>query len=65
MTEERYTFPHTEAGVLLAFEQTLSLRAGGFRTRVLEHAIRGFPVVTLIAQPPARASRTERGCNVR
>ena len=58
---ERFTFPMTEAGLTLALELTLSLRAAGHRTRTAERLIKGFAVVTVIMTPRTRPTRSERG----
>jgi hypothetical protein len=62
---EHFTFPTTEAGLTLALELTLSLRAAGHRTRTAERLIKGFAVVTVIMTPRTRPTRSERGCSGR
>jgi hypothetical protein len=55
------TLPPTGSGLLLAISTTLALRRAGYKTRLAEREISGFPVISIVATPPARLSRTERG----
>jgi hypothetical protein len=55
------TLPATVAGLELALSQTLMLRRTGHKTRLVERTISGFPVLTVVATPPRRPTRRERG----
>lgn len=61
---ERYTFADSETGLEHAFSLTLSLRAFGFRTRLVTREYKGFTLHTVVATPPRRATRRERGCSL-
>ena len=61
---EHYTFADSVAGLARAFSTTLSLRRAGFKTRLVTRRIAGFVVHTVIATPPKRATRKERGCSI-
>jgi hypothetical protein len=61
---EKFTFPHTEAGLLAAFTLTVTLRAHGFKTRTAERFLpsKSNPeldcrLVTVLAVPPVRNKR--------
>lgn len=58
---ERFMFADTEAGVLHAFNHSLTLRRGGFKTRLIEERIGTTTLQVIHARPAARASRKERG----
>lgn len=55
------TLPPTISGLDLAITRTLALRRAGYKTRLAERVICGFPVISVVATPPARPSRKERG----
>jgi hypothetical protein len=60
---ENYTFPDNVAGLEAALETTLSLRRFGFKTRLAHRQLtRMTTVVTVVATPPKRPNRKERGC---
>lgn len=65
---ERYTLPHTLAGLRLALGVTLSLRTAGFTTRVTPGTMtvgkQTFRLLHLEAIPAPRPNRAERGCNL-
>lgn len=64
---EHFSFTSRPEGLLAAWEHALSLRAHGWKTRLAERNWRtsnGFNVVTVVATPPKRPTRTERGCFV-
>lgn len=58
---ERYIMPFNEGGLTTLFFLTKGLRRAGFKTRVVEDSICGFPVYVLLAVPRPRPSRKERG----
>jgi hypothetical protein len=55
------TVPPTMSGLRLAISTTLSLRRHGYKTRLAERKLSGFTVLSVVATPPARLSRTQRG----
>jgi len=59
---DRYTFADTVEGLLYALETTLTKRAYGFRTYLETHEIGHTVVHTVVAVPPPRPNRAERGC---
>ena len=61
---ERYTFSNEPAGLTLALYTTLRLRRHGFRTRLATRQWGKFTVHTVLAMPPTRPSRAERGANL-
>jgi hypothetical protein len=67
---DHFTFANSNAGLLHAFEIALSLRRFGFKTRLATRRLFTFPtgeagfVHTVVATPPTRPTRTERGCNL-
>lgn len=65
---ERYTLPHTLAGLRLALGVTLSLRASGFTTMVTSGTMtvgkQTFRLLHLEATPAPRPNRQARGCNL-
>jgi hypothetical protein len=62
--EERYTFANSAAGLEHALQTTLSLRAAGFKTRLVTRVLCRFTVHTVVATPRRRATRRERGCSL-
>jgi hypothetical protein len=63
---EHYTFANNVAGLEHALHTTLRLRARGFRTRLaVRQLTRMTRVCTVIATPPPRPNRAERGCLLR
>jgi hypothetical protein len=63
MMRDHYTFPDNVAGLVAALETTLSLRLSGFKTRVVHRQLtRMTTVFTVVATPPKRPNRKERGC---
>lgn len=64
MTEIHCQVPPTASGLELILINTLALRRAGFKTRLAERLICGFPVLSIVATPPARPTRAERGCNL-
>lgn len=65
MNEDRYIFPATASSVHLIAVNTRALRKAGFKTRLVEDTYKGHELLVLIATPPMRPTRKERGCNVR
>lgn len=61
---ETYTMPFTFEGLAIAYDITPGLRKAGYKTRLLETTLCGFPVYTLIAFPPKRPNRKERGASL-
>jgi hypothetical protein len=61
MNKVLHTFPNTAEGLEFAFDLTQSLRRVGFKTRLVERTMGRFDVVTVVATPPVRPSRKERG----
>jgi hypothetical protein len=64
--EDRYSFPDSFAGLVHAWNTSVHLRRYGHSTRLVEVPItltKGIPGVmhTVIATPPARPNRAERG----
>lgn len=64
--EERYSFADSITGLTHAFNTSLNLRRHGFTTRLVQVPImlgKDAPGVmhTVVAKPPARPSRRERG----
>ncbi len=64
--EDRYSFADSITGLTHAFNTSLNLRRHGFTTRLVQIPItlcKGVPGImhTVIAKPPARATRRERG----
>jgi hypothetical protein len=55
MEEISCTLPLTVAGLNQAIARALSLRSVGFKTRLVEQTICGFPVLCVLATPPPRA----------
>jgi hypothetical protein len=67
---DHFTFADSTRGLLSALEHTLHLRRHGFRTRLATRRLFTFPtgepgfVHTVVATPPVRPNRQERGCNL-
>jgi hypothetical protein len=65
---ERYTFPHTLAGLRLALHLTQSLRTAGFTTVCTPGTTsvgkQTFNLLRLEATPAPRPNREARGCNL-
>jgi hypothetical protein len=61
MRQDTFTFPFTDAGLALAWDLTSGLRKAGYTTRLVERTLCGFKVYTLLATPPRRPTRRERG----
>ncbi len=62
---EHFTFADSVTGLTLALETALSLRRFGFRTRLATRDFgHRFTVHTVVATPPRRPNRADRGCNV-
>jgi hypothetical protein len=59
---EHYTFADNVAGLTQAWETTLSLRRAGFKTRLATRQIAQTTVQTVVATPPKRPNRKQRGC---
>ena len=64
METELFTFADSTTGLAHAFELTLALRAYGFATRLETTTFKGFTLHTIVAEPPARPTRAERGCDL-
>ena len=64
---DRYIVPHTEDGLGILFDLTVSLRRVGFRTRMGETKVGHSQelVYALVAVPKVRPNRKERGCELR
>lgn len=62
--KEFHTFADTVLGLTVAFELTEGLRQHGFKTRLATRKVAGFTVHTVIATPPVKLTRAERGCNL-
>ena len=58
---EHYTFPNNAHGTAHAWECAVHLRAFGYVTRLATRQWGSYTVVTVIAMPPARLTRKERG----
>ena len=59
---EHYTFPNNAHGLAHAWDCALHLRAFGYRTRLATRLWKGkFVVHTVVAVPPERLTRKERG----
>ena len=61
---EHFTFPDTVEGLEHALHTTLTLRHFGFKTRLATRELSRFIVHTVVAEPPTRPNRRERGCNL-
>lgn len=61
---EHYTFPDTTHGIKLAWDTAVSLRRHGFKTRLATRQWGVFTVHTVIATPPKRPNRKERGASL-
>lgn len=61
---EHLTLPDTHAGVGLAWDVTISLRRTGFRTRLATRQWGACRVHTVVAVPPKRPTRKERGASL-
>lgn len=60
---EHYTFADSEQGLAHALHITLSLRAYGYHTRLVTRQLtRKTRIHTVIATPPTRPNRDNRGC---
>jgi hypothetical protein len=57
-----YTFPNNAHGLAHAWECALHLRAFSYATRLAVRQWGRYRVVTVIAMPPERPTRAERGC---
>ena len=64
--EERFSFADSETGLTLALLTTLSLRRHGFKTRLETSVVctQRFFLHTVVAQPPVRPTRAERGASL-
>ena len=62
---ERFTFADDERGLVHAINRTLSLRAAGYKTRLVRHHLCATVVLTVVAVSPKRPTRRERGCELR
>lgn len=69
---EKFTFPHTEAGLLAAATLTVTLRSHGFKTRMAERLLpsKSNPeldcrLVTVLAVPPKRNKRAANAAAVK
>jgi hypothetical protein len=56
-----YTLPYTAEGLEIFYDITPGLRRAGYKTRVVTRTLCGVKVYTLIAVPPKRPNRKERG----
>jgi hypothetical protein len=56
-----YTFPNNAHGLANAWQCALHLHAFGYATRLAVRQWGRYRVVTVIAMPPARFTRKERG----
>ena len=61
MKPDLFTFPDTESGLSVAWDTTIALRRAGFKTRLAERQMSGYTVHTVVATPPVRPTRKERG----
>lgn len=59
-----FTLPLTTAGLEHCLILTRSLRAAGFKTFLREDTISKFPVYVVLAFPPKRPNRKERGASL-
>lgn len=59
---DTYTLPRTDGGLLTLWDITFGLRHAGYRTRVVEATVCGFPVYKLYAVQRPRPNRKARGC---
>jgi hypothetical protein len=70
MQPDHYIFASYEStgnalGLANAWETTVRLRRHGFKTRLATQQITRTTIVqTVIATPPVRPTRAERGCNL-
>lgn len=66
--EDRYTFADSTTGLEHALEVTLVNRRYGYKTRLVTHTQtvgkETYTLHTVIATPPARPNRAERGCTL-
>ena len=60
-TAEHYSFANNAHGLAHAWQCALHLRAFGYATRLAVRQWGKYRVVTVIAMPPARPTRKERG----
>ena len=70
MEPDHYTFASFEStgqtlGLAAAWDTTLHLRRQGHKTRLATRQWGRFIVHTVIATPPTRPTRAERGCLVK
>lgn len=61
---ERFTFGDTEIGLTVALGTVRTLRAAGFRVRLVTGVFHGFVLHTVLATPETRPNRAARGCNL-
>jgi len=61
---EHHTFPDTVAGLELAWQVSVSRRRNGWRTRLATRQWGAFTVHTVVAVPPKRPNRKERGASL-
>jgi hypothetical protein len=64
METEHYIFADSTTGLAHAFDLTLALRGQGFRTRLETTTFKTFVLHTVIATPPTKPNRSERGCDL-
>jgi hypothetical protein len=69
METELFSFADSTTGLAHAFELTLTLRRNGFATRLetttqTVGSLPPFTLHTVVATPPARPTRAERGCDL-
>lgn len=64
MRPDIYTFPTDIAGLAASIETTLSLRRAGYKTRLVERVFSRTNVITVVATPPRRPTRRERGASL-
>lgn len=68
MLKDRFTFADSVTGLEHAFDTTLTMRRHGYRTRLETTTMNvgklTFVLHTVVATPPPRPTRAERGCNL-
>jgi hypothetical protein len=61
---DAYTLPHTDAGLEHCLILVPSLRKAGYKTFLREENILGWAVYLVLAFPPKRPNRKERGASL-
>jgi hypothetical protein len=62
MEVDHYTFADSTNGLEFAWATSVHLRRFGYKTRLATRQWGRFTVYTVIATPPPRPTRAERGC---